>query len=256
MSRIRRKDSTKTRVAPAFDVIANPKDNHIQLFIDFVNERTGRNLFEARNPHVWYDSSDGTNHERKGKSPVAFLETLVGDGTNINWDAMHRIKNPIVKAAREDLKDAIEHECVKRITEGNRNLGEDSPFIFEGKSSPDVCIETDDYFLLIEGKRTEPTLTQHTLWVKDRDQLIRHIDAFLDNDEEKPVYGMYIIEADMAEKYKPQLDRLWDFRNYKIWMPHRSYEQVKDCYLGHVTWEALKAYFKKHGVEILYRDFA
>ena len=257
-------DSTKTRVTPAFDQISKPEN--FKHFINFLNAESEVGRVKHKLPieavlkEICYDSGDGKNKEKKKDAPVPFLKVLMNGKDLIDWRALGKIKNKAIREARRKLKQAQEKGAEDVIAKAIANIGKDKTYLFEGKTSPDVCIRTDSYYLLIEGKLTEPKLTRRTQWVKNRDQLIRHIDAFLDNRDGnggKPlkVYGLYIISGAMKEKYKNQLADYENDSKYKEWMPHRAgsaKEIMQKSYLGYVTWEDLEQFFRQRGIGLNY----
>lgn len=73
-------------------------------------------------------------------------------------------------------------------------------YILEGKSQPDAYLETDDFILVIEGKRTERGQTTTTSWMAGRNQMLRHMDAAAWNAPKgKRVFGLMIVEGDSGD---------------------------------------------------------
>jgi len=115
-------------------------------------------------------------------------------------------------------------------------------YIFEGYTHPDIYIETEDTIIVGEAKRIEPKLTNSTHWLKNRDQLIRHVDSIIDNG--KKVYSFLIISEDKISAYK--LESYNNLSYYKQSLPHRNdmeIEKIKNTYLGYTTWEEIQNAF-------------
>ena len=107
----------------------------------------------------------------------------------------------------------------------------------EGFSRPDVYFETNKFILVVEGKRTEPNLTENTtFFLRGRNQLIRHMDAAVDISGGKPVFGVLIYEE--GAPYNLTLSRI-DLENS---LPHRDAKVrmvIKEHCLNPITWQAI-----------------
>ena len=116
--------------------------------------------------------------------------------------------------------------------------------IFEGGTAPDVCIKTDKYVLVIEGKQTEGKRTTTTKWGMQRDQLIRHMDAFLD-DAIRPVFGLFIYDGRVSANYN--FEEYLSGQAFEESLIHRKdkklLEKARNGFLGAVTWEELGRIF-------------
>jgi hypothetical protein len=103
-----------------------------------------------------------------------------------------------------------------------------------------------DAVVVIEGKRTEPSATTDTKWLKGRHQMWRHLDAAWEVRGRRAVYGFFIVESD-ADSVDGSVPESW--RNaatacltpdaLRSSFPHRSeneVEAISRCYLGIATW--------------------
>ena len=113
-------------------------------------------------------------------------------------------------------------------------------YVFEGYTHPDIYIETENYIIIGEAKRTEKKLTKSTTWMDPRDQLIRHIDSVLDRP--KNIISFFIVDATVAQenKYDKELAVFKDIKNFTESLPHRSQPEVRramDSYIGHCYWQ-------------------
>ena len=234
-------DSTTLCVTPVFDKIcaSNQSKND---FISLLNTKFLRHIpcvEEAPWKKVFY----GRNEKRfsPSKSRLRWLVTqlfnskklIVKEERNVREFTREK-RNSLFQGDPEtkiEAEDAIEHDRAQPW------------MIFEGRTAPDVCIITDQYVLIVEGKQTEGKRTTTTKWDNRRDQLIRHMDAFLD-DENKVIYGLFICEESSKSAYN-----LEEYKNGHIFeqsLKHRdagSIEKVREGYLGVISWEELEERF-------------
>ena len=86
-----KRNSSKTRVEPAFDVIAN---GHLPEFFKFLKKELNINLPTIRDcsdVKVWYDSHRCENSEIKRNPPIAYLKYLVEHPNIINSDKIKKL---------------------------------------------------------------------------------------------------------------------------------------------------------------------
>lgn len=248
-------NSSITHVAPAFDAIsANPKA--VMHFLEILNKRIKNHTkipvhgIDAKQIQWYYNSKRYNRKEIKRRSPVSFLQYLLDHNELINCSQLETIRDKIKIDARkkafqtsEAKKDAFANlEIQYRFGLPGKSL-----YAIEGNSQPDVCLKTNKFILLIEGKHTENKLTANTNWIKNRDQLVRHIDSFLDNSDGEfgaslPVFGIEIVSNTDYDFHIYE-----DDSNFDIWLPHRSPELRKfvkeNCIIPHMTWGELLAAF-------------
>lgn len=120
--------------------------------------------------------------------------------------------------------------------------------VFEGASQPDVYLESADLVVVIEGKRTEPGPTTSTTWMRERHQMLRHIDAAWDTRGNRTVVGMMIVEAGADEASVPSPWREYrgqiDARALERSLPHRSdaeRREIAEAFVGSTTWQSVVA---------------
>jgi hypothetical protein len=122
--------------------------------------------------------------------------------------------------------------------------------ILEGESYPDAFVETLEYLLVVEGKRTERKPTDSTTWLAGRRQIWRHIDAAYDVRQGRPVYGILIVEATDQERIPPlwldATDQLIEKSVLERSLPHRSDPErhaMRQSFLGVTTWQRILTSF-------------
>lgn len=153
----------------------------------------------------------------------------------------------VVKPVPEYLQWCRDHaECLSKPELAKMKLAQNSKYVFERGTHPDVFIETSTLRLVIEAKWTESRITSHTTWRKggERDQLIRHMDALLPfhGGDAKKVFGLFIIDAEG----KIQREDIVDLFNNECYfmksLPHRvpkGYEIVQKGFCGVFTWQQI-----------------
>ena len=76
-----------------------------------------------------------------------------------------------------DGEKAIQEEALRELERHGPEKSERKWWAFEGFTSVDCLLETDKIVIGIEGKRTETGQSKSVSWYKNRDQLIRNIEA-------------------------------------------------------------------------------
>ena len=125
-------------------------------------------------------------------------------------------------------------------------------YILEGPTYPDVFIETEGALVVIEGKRTERGPTTKTTWMKNRHQMLRHIDCAFEIRGRRSVYGFLLVEGnhesrgEIPEHWLAAADDTLSTEAVNGSLPHRSREeqkQISDCFLGVTTWQIVCDHF-------------
>lgn len=141
-------------------------------------------------------------------------------------------------------KDAAHRELV------SRGYRENEWYVFEGRTAVDLCLETRDLVVLIEGKRTEAGPTTSTTWMPVREQVLRNIDATWDGRGNRQVVAFYIVGEDAS----PGLPPIWETAvasavsptMLEHSLPHRSpteRAEIARGFLGATTWGQICAEF-------------
>ncbi len=238
-----KKNSSQTRVYPAFIKIKNQMED----FIEWLNERQPCNI-PTRN--VDWDTMIIRFADEKGHGEIA----LPPSASLLKWmienfgksQRLNKMPSGInVSAKTLARRKELYERNVARIKEAinSINLGRRRGwFAMEGYTRPDVYIETNQFILLIEGKRTEPNLTDSTtFFCNGRDQLIRHMDAALELAGNRAIWGLVIYEEDA-----PYIPRITD-QMIEDSLPHRTQtdrDRIKSGWLSPMTWQELGARFK------------
>ena len=237
-----KKNSSQTRVYPAFTKIRT----QMVEFIDWLNERQPCNI-PTRD--VDWDTMVIRFADENGRGEIALppsaslLKWMIENygkserlskmplGTNVSDKTLERRKELYARNANR-IKEAI-----NSINSGRRR----GWFALEGYTRPDVYIETNQFILLVEGKRTESNLTDSTtFFCNGRDQLIRHMDAALELAGSRVVLGLIIYEEDAP--YVPSISN----EMIEESLPHRTQtdrDRIRRGWLSPMTWQELGSRF-------------
>lgn len=241
-----KKDSSKTRVVPVFDCL-------------YQNDKTGNSwlpkllcLPTGSNPTSLPVNCDfsieqigwGAN-EKKLDPPVSLLSWLIRHphkpmSGNLSSDQAKAQK-------RREWIDGSESRMLEALALLSNNPDGDDWHIFEGKTQPDVFIQTPDLVVVIEGKRTERKPTTSTKWMDGRHQMLRHIACAWEIRGKRQILGFFIVEGDCAQEDVPSpwLDYAKDaIKSDSIAssLPHRGPEEqrsIASCFVGVTTWQRI-----------------
>jgi hypothetical protein len=181
-----------------------------------------------------YLSGDWGPNERGLHPPMALLSWLIRHPCE--W-----APEP-VQDKRADLKKGDAQTVALALASLRAGCPDRAWFILEGKTYPDVLLETPDALIVIEGKRTEAGPTTHTTWMPRRHQIWRHIDAAWEIRGQRQVFGLFIVEA---QDGRVPVD--WAYAACTTLaddairgsFPHRSADEVaalRRCFRGVTTW--------------------
>ena len=149
-----KKDSTVTRVKPVFDRLYSVDQigsSWLNRLLNLVVDNSRIPILEKCNLIIrrcgW-----GENEVRLSP-PVALLSYLIRNPRPPNYGILSRDpKKAELRRQWIEGKDSIIAQGLRLLT---NNPDNNDWHIFEGPTSPDVFIETDDLIIVIEGKRTE-----------------------------------------------------------------------------------------------------
>jgi hypothetical protein len=123
-------------------------------------------------------------------------------------------------------------------------------WVFEGRTAIDAYLQTPDALIVVEGKRTEQGPTEHTTWMRGRNQLLRNMDSAFEIRDGREVIGFYLVEG--VEPDKTVVPPHWvqaaahtiEPATLAAALPHRTEaEQLEIArgFLGVATWAAVCA---------------
>ena len=237
-------DSSLTRVKPLFDFINKDEVKLNQLFELFKHEK-----IEIIKKGSIIEFKYGTKEKSIPPSKSRLLWML------IHLDILTRVKdygantkNSTTFTKREQLFKGHQGTLFEAITKICKigKLPKTAWYIFEGHTKPDIYIETTDSIFVGEAKRTETNITTTTVWSENRDQLIRHIDALLD--QKKKIYSFYILDKIEFGKgiYSQRMGQYRDEEYFKANLPHRDdklVKRAKESFIGYIFWQQIEKLF-------------
>lgn len=250
---MRRKDSSLTRVVPAFEVIEKSPLNfwrHLQVISD------GRFDVNPESVRLCAPFLYGSHEIDELDPNPKFLRWLIENADNANVLLKELAEKTKLTQTERKRYEIITNRKVREeaLKELERNpFAKRKWYVLEGNTKPDVYVASDDFVLVVEGKRTEDSPTTSTTWMEGRDQLIRHMDGARTWEEnhrmgrERRVFGLFIVDEDepLYERKFKERDRFEEYFDpayYQRSMPHRD---LKDCelmmrgFLGVTTWQRL-----------------
>jgi hypothetical protein len=238
------RNSSLTRVKPLFDFIDSDVDKLNQFFGYFKNNT----LKIEKNSII--EIRYGDNEKKISPSRSLLIWMLQ------NLKELNEVKNFGV----DDI-DSATYKKRKALFSGDKKIAEEAIrtiqiksklpdrdwYIFEGKTHPDIFIETIDSIFIGEAKRTEKDITTKTKWLSKRDQLIRHIDSVLD--QSKQIYSFYILDKGeyLKGSYREKMKLYSDKEYYNENLRHRedfAIEKAMNSFIGFVFWEDIAENFK------------
>jgi len=226
-------DSSKTRVAPVFDMLAQRSDDWLRRLLELAEYGSP----EAEIPadlDLSFMHGEWGESEHALRPPTSLLEWLVRHPETWASEPDKEKRRLLHEGDAKTLEDAL-----ASLRTQHRRRGW---YILEGFTYPDAYIETPDATIVVEGKRTESGPKTHTKWMANRHQIWRHIEGAWEARRQKRVFGMFIVEGTSAavpdvwqQAARDSLSRQALVGSF----PHRSSDEVADlskCFMGVCTW--------------------
>ena len=238
------KNSTLTRVQPLFKFINKDEEKLNQLFKLFNNKEI-ENIKKDYIKEIRYGTDEKSIPASKSRllwmlNNKGGLTMVTNYGANSKKSTTFTKREQLFLSDQETLCEAI---CkIKNVN----NVPKSGWYIFEGYTNPDIYIETTDSIFVGEAKRTERDITTKTKWSENRDQLIRHIDALLD--QKKKIYSFYILDKIEFDKgiYPKRMKQYSDEEYFKANLPHRDdklVKRAKESFIGYIFWQQIEKLF-------------
>jgi hypothetical protein len=251
--RRRQFDSSKTRVAPAFNALKARESEDPQWVASLLDlaaradqpDRPWRHQDLTVEAHYWEPN------ERGLQPPVALLSWLIRNFAPVpgrltaDGDTMDRRR---ALAARDP-------DTIETALESLRRGGTGKAWhLLEGPSYPDAFLVTRDALIVVEGKRTEAGPTTETYWMPGRHQIFRHLDAAWEIRGRRAVYGLFVVEAD-REIHPTDVPSLWQSAADTTLsreaidgsLPHRGaaeQREIAGAFVGVTTWQMIVEAFQ------------
>ena len=239
-----KRDSSKTRVAPIFNILcASDKTGKSWLPKLLCLPIVGTSVLPNPSWDFTIEDKGWEPNEKKLEPPVSLLSWLIrhprmpSDGQLSENASKAQKRKELIEGSYTRLREAL-----SLLRE---NPLKDDWHIFEGNTQPDVFIETPDLMIVIEGKRTEREATKETKWMPGRHQMWRHIDCAWEIKGKREVFGFFIVEGlglscDAPEKWIRETKITMSKEALAFSLPHRGpeeQEEMRKSFLGLTTWQ-------------------
>ena len=169
-------DSSRTRVVPVFNALMDRDPTGVEWLLPLLNLGSGATgkLTELSGQLISSHAKWWGKKERRLSPPCSLLTWLV---THVSAPSSESFwGSPVTREKRERLV----ARDPKTVAEALRLLEQSVSkawYVLEGAFQPDVYLETENFIVVIEGKRTERKATSSTTWMPFRSQMLRHMDA-------------------------------------------------------------------------------
>ncbi len=237
-------DSSLTRVRPVFEDLLNrdPKGGSWLpelLNLERQNSLLGKKL--AQNSGYLLPEK-GLLFERSAPPPERFLVWLVENPQKMSWPLRRgepkefgqktQLKREKlfgihgIEAQEEVIKEALNEIEIHGAMSSRRKW-----WAFEGFTSVDCSLETEELLLFIEGKRTD-ILSPSTEWLDGRNQLLRNLETCKEMAGEKQYAVVVLAEEDPILNLSEEI--------IKQGLPHLSKNERTDLishFLGVLLWK-------------------
>jgi|GEM_PF-897617 len=254
-----KKNSSLTRVKPLGDEII-AKHALLGTLLSLVN---ANDIGDFKNDNVFYKGKEGVGKEKSlPPSPdhlLAIIKKIDSDEEFRDYikkrvKSYTKGKKTLEKRIALCEKHSEKHSetMEQAIADIENKIPQTKPWWckFEGDSQPDLFIENDKYIVLVEGKRTERSLTDYTSYLEHRSQMVRHIENTLYYIEEnygknaKRVIAFYIVEKGCGYEDNCEKAYLEKYLNNELDV-HETINKdgikqaILDSFYGCTTWEAV-----------------
>lgn len=247
-------DSSLTRVAPFFQALVSKKANPgfwlPKLLLSATrNTEYARELaHKIRKADSYFRGMGGVpatvTLERDFPPPRAFLSWLIRHPERLNWEDYGKNRSRFgekTRKKRDQLKAGgpSRNKIIREATEELVRFGSESFrrkwWAFEGFTSVDCFIETDDLVLLIEGKRTE-RVSAATVWYPQRNQVIRNLEVAREVAGAGREYAVLLVMEE--EPTRAVVNSMILTKSLPHMTPEER-EKLEGHYLGETTWRTL-----------------
>jgi hypothetical protein len=246
-------DSSLTRVQPVFNQLYKRNTSGRQWLLPLL--ALGSRSSESDLPAAAEWSGNLTRppeFEFKVLSPADYLNCLVRTPGRMCWpikggepqkfdDETTLNRQALLRGDSAALQDAL-----RRLAK-SRQPGRGRWWVFEGKTNVDCALFAEGVTVFIEGKRTEPSLTDSVEWDPKRTQLCRNLDCLRALEGRAARYFVLLI----IEQGTPlcgqaaTFDR--DFDGARNSWPHLDDPAARALlghYLGYTTWQRVRENFR------------
>jgi hypothetical protein len=176
--------------------------------------------------------------EYEAPAPERFLAWLIQNPSRLNWPKVEESRKASTRDPRRGLKAGARDIIASALNHLvlNGSIGSQKQWwAFEGPTSIDCFIETAEYVIAVEGKRTEP-LAMNIHFYKGRNQLARNLEVAQALARSRR-YGAILIVEDEKDFVPANTDELLNFLRPAL--PHFNDLEaafLAKHFLGQMTW--------------------
>jgi len=245
-----RKNSSMTRVVPVFDRLYKEDGNGESWLRKLLSLPIGGHS-PCLAPGTGFSIEDvgWGSREKRLAPPVSLLSWLIRNPRQPVYGNLSSDPNKARK--RQEWIEGSGDRILEGLSLLRANPDGEDWHIFEGKTQPDVYIQTPDLLTVIEGKRTEKKPTTSTKWMVGRHQMLRHLDCAWEIAARRKLLGFFIVEGVGSTPEVP--DRWVEYAGHAVCseakrssLPHRGPEEqaaIVSCFAGVTTWQRVCAEF-------------
>jgi len=172
--------------------------------------------------------------------PAAFLKWLVSNPSKLRWKGKALDDGSATSAKRRALSGetgpAAQQQAMQEALGALETFGAAGSgrkwWAFEGFTSVDCLLESDNAVLLIEGKRND-VVSEATDWYAGRNQVIRNLEVAEIRAAGRP-FGVLVISESGEDPISPAT-----FTTGLPHLPEGERTRLREHYLGCVSWHAV-----------------
>ncbi|MGI6197553.1 MAG: hypothetical protein ACOYIS_00290 [Candidatus Cloacimonadaceae bacterium] len=253
------KNSSKTRVKPFFSYLFKNQGNGAAWLPNLLGmvtknkdladmmsnmdcnvitrtEKKKSNNNSSESP-AWEDCFEYSLHPSR-----SLLRWMIEHPDELTWPRKNGVLEKFERETTQPMRESLifpandidrkkaQQEALKLLEEKGPQKSRKKWWAFEGFTSIDCLLETKDFILAIEGKRTD-SASQTIEWYPKRNQIIRNLEAVKEKAGSKP-YAVLLMNKDGKDPVKDA--------HFTDSLPHYSQQEINELkkrYLGAVSWE-------------------
>jgi hypothetical protein len=250
-------DSSLTRVQPVMNQLYGRDTTGHQWLLPLL-------ALGSRSSEVKLQAADGWTgkitkppaFEFEALSPPAYLKYLVLNPNRMAWPMVGGRRKPFQEETTRNREALFEGNAAARqaaVQDLDRSRLQGNWWVFEGTTCVDCALFAERVTVFVEGKRTEPALTDKIEWDPLRRQVCRILDCLQALEDRADRYFVLLI----VEQGTPlcgkaaEFDR--DFDGARNSWPHLEEEKARELwehYLGYTTWQQIHDEFGDWDIQL------
>ena len=229
-----------TRVKPLGDAIIN-NHNLVNILLSLIILDKTIEFGKFSNSNVFYQGGQGEKELPPSSNHLAGIIKKIINDEKFRSFVRKKDKSTYGNRILRDKLFNLDSETIELALSSFRDWN-----TFEGNSKPDLFIESEQYIIVVEGKRTEADITHSTTYLPNRCQMVRHIENALEYCEcNKTVIGFYIVEDTC--NYKEHCTREYFRKSLEletIQKNNAQKEEIVNSFYDYPTWQDISKKLK------------